>query len=213
MTASAATCGIPASAARSWLSEAASSCGSRSPSRKSLARNSDWSRAGSRCNRVRSTIVSIIRSLRSRTRATVFWRPLSNARISAAAVTAMMTPKVKASAARMETRRGYPDDASSPLLDRAFAAPADLTPGNNFPARTLRNFGPAMDIRRSANCEQEKGRSVVRNTTLPLGRSLDGSKHAASIFSSVSSGGAARSAPALPSGRPRTGCHMHFVRS
>ena len=33
------------------------------------------------------------------------------------------------------------------LLGRALSPPADLAPGRNFQAKTLRNFGPTMDIR------------------------------------------------------------------
>ena len=155
ITASAAICGMPASAARSWLNEAASSCGSRSPSRKSLARNSDWSRAGSRCNRVRSTIVSMIRSLRSRTSAIVFWRPLSRARISAAAVTAMMTPNVTANATCMGTR--CHDDASSPSLGPALVAAREPCPGEERPAQDPSQFRTDNGHPASANCEQGNG--------------------------------------------------------
>src|SRR5215212_8484162 len=56
--------------------------------------------------RVRSTTVSMMRLLRSRTRAVVFCRPLSSARTRAVAVTAIVMPDAAAKAKRMERWRG-----------------------------------------------------------------------------------------------------------
>ena len=84
------------------------------------------------------------------------------------------------------------DDASSPLLDRPSSLPVDLALGKRFQAKTLRSFGPTMDIRRSANREQEKGDEVVRDAT-----SRKGARCA--LGSSFSSEGAAQAVLARPS--------------
>ena len=64
--------------------------------------------------------------------------------------------KRAANATCIGMRRGCFDDAFSPLLGQALSPPADRAPADNFQARS--NFGPTMDIRRSANCEQEERR-------------------------------------------------------
>ena len=142
MTASAETCGVPASAAERWLVRSASSLGSRAPSATSRAMKRDWSRAGSRCNRVRSRMAPMIRSLRSRTRSTVFCRPLSSARINAVAVTAMMTPNVAARASRMERWRGSHAKGPSRRAGRGSTATAGFARG---PSPSQRAFDHRAD--------------------------------------------------------------------
>ena len=142
MTASAAICGMPASAARSWLRKAGSFCVSISPSRKSWP-GTPTGRVPDRGEELRpfSRSCSMIRSLRSRTSSMVFLLAASfqgeDQRDSGWSDDETEEREGRCNADR-DTRQVHNGGASSPQVDRPFSPPlqSPLPPEKAFQAET-----------------------------------------------------------------------------